>query len=186
MTEGRKCERCGTLFKRNPQYSQKQWDQSRYCGRECSTRRFAAQYPMDGFFSHVVIDPVTRCWVWIGAKDQGGYGFFRGQRSHRHMWKNGVGDIPDDLWVLHRCDNRSCVNPTHLFLGTRQDNIDDMWMKGRGNSRVGELNNLAKLTEEDVLAIRADPRKQEDIARDYGVVPGTISAIKRKRNWAHV
>ena len=186
MNETKNCEKCGSVYPRNTQYSQKQWDKSRYCSRECSSRKFEKQNPMDGFFSHVSIDPSTHCWNWIGARDATGYGFFGGIRAHRHMWMNGIGDIPNGLWVLHRCDNRSCVNPAHLFLGTLQDNVDDMWMKGRGNPRVGESNHLAKLTEADVLAIRDDPRLQEDIARDYGIVQTTVSAIKTKRTWAHV
>ena len=186
MIQNKNCERCGTNFVRNSQYSQKQWDKARYCGRECATRKFAKQNPMDGFFSHVSIDRITHCWNWIGARDETGYGFVRGERAHRHMWRNGVGDIPDGMWVLHRCDNRSCVNPAHLFLGTRQDNIDDMWMKGRANPRLGELGCNAKLTEAEALAIRDDPRLQEDIAREYGIAQTTVSSIKLKKSWKHV
>lgn len=183
MTDTKPCEKCGKLFSRKPQYSQRQWDLAKFCGRDCSARRFAAGYPMDGFFSYVAIDPVTRCWNWIGGKDEGGYGFFRGARAHRHMFAEAVADIPVGMWVLHRCDNRGCVNPTHLFLGDHQDNVDDMHMKGRANKARGEAVGTARLTAADVVAIRSDDRTQEQIARDYGVAQTTISAIKRNVNW---
>jgi hypothetical protein len=183
MIDTKNCVKCGTAFSRNPHYSQKQWDLSQFCGRECSSRRFAAQNPMDGFFSHVSIDPITRCWDWVGAKDEGGYGMFRGTRAHRHIYTEAVSDIPGDEWVLHRCDNPGCVNPTHLFLGNRQDNVDDMHLKGRANKACGEAVGNARLTVAEVIAIRSDDRTQEQIARDYGVAQTTISAIKRNMNW---
>lgn len=183
MTDVKDCERCGKPFWRNPVYSQKQWDLSRFCNRKCSASRFAAQSPMDGFFTHVSIDPVTRCWDWVGAKDDGGYGLFRGTRSHRHMFAEAVADIPAGVWVLHRCGNRGCVNPAHLFLGDRQDNVDDMHMKGRANKARGEDAGNARLTSSDVIAIRSDDRTQAEIAREYGVAQTTVSAIKRNMRW---
>jgi hypothetical protein len=183
MIDTKNCVKCGKPFSRNPHYSQKQWDLSQFCGRECSTRRFAAQNPMDGFFSHISIDPVTRCWNWIGARDEAGYGLFRRNRAHRHLFQQAVGDIPPGVLVLHRCDNPGCVSPAHLFLGNHQDNVDDMLLKGRGNKARGEAAGNARLTADDVINIRRDDRTQEKIASDYGVAQTTISAIKRKLNW---
>jgi hypothetical protein len=76
------------------------------------------------------------CWEWTGAKYANGYGEFSVRRSvakpaHRVAWALTHGSIPDGFWVLHRCDNRKCVRPDHLFLGTAQDNSDDMWAKNR-------------------------------------------------------
>ena len=68
-----------------------------------------------------------RCWVWTGSKVGKGYG------QHRRSWKIHFGEIPDGLYVLHKCDNPLCVNPSHLFLGTPKDNVQDMLEKGRGN-----------------------------------------------------
>src|SRR5574338_362980 len=70
---------------------------------------------------------LTRCWVWTGAKMKGklAYGQFRGQKCHRFAWRAVGKTIPEGLFVLHRCDNPSCVRPTHLFLGTAQANMDD-------------------------------------------------------------
>lgn len=77
------------------------------------------------------------CWNWIGWKDRKGYGqaHFQSKRffSHRLSWIFYKGEIPIGLYVCHKCDNPSCCNPDHLFLGTQKDNIQDMMKKGRGN-----------------------------------------------------
>lgn len=76
------------------------------------------------------------CWCWTKDKNNRGYGqtTFRkktGQRSHRISWLVWKGEIPEGLLVLHKCDNPSCINPDHLFLGTHEDNMIDMKVKGR-------------------------------------------------------
>ncbi len=89
-------------------------------------------------------------------------------------------------YVCHTCDNRMCVNPEHLFLGTHKENMADMRQKGRANCTRGEQKNTAKLTEAQVIAIRADKRTQYVIAADYGVNQSAISYIKTGKYWRHV
>jgi len=76
-----------------------------------------------------------KCWEWLGAKDYGGYGQVRiwgkQMKAHRASWEFFFGPIPNGLSVLHKCDNPSCVNPYHLFLGDQCDNITDCVIKGR-------------------------------------------------------
>jgi len=85
--------------------------------------------------SNIKIDNILGCWNWIGTKASHGYGLLRyndkTQRAHRVSYKTFVGPIENNLYVLHKCDNKLCINPSHLFLGSQQDNIDDMHKKGR-------------------------------------------------------
>jgi hypothetical protein len=92
---------------------------------------------LDRFCDKIVFSPHPNCWVWSGAKlNTNGYGVIRinkkNELAHRVSYIIHIGPIKDGLWVLHKCDNRSCVNPGHLFLGTRTDNVNDMYKKGRG------------------------------------------------------
>lgn len=121
------------------------------------------------------------CWERGGWKNNNGYGFIRdGKRylAHRWSYETFVGPIGGSC-VLHRCDNPSCVNPDHLFLGSRADNNADMAAKGRARA-------IAKVTEGDVVAIRADTRPQRVVAREYGVTQSAISRIKSRKNWGRV
>lgn len=85
--------------------------------------------------SRVSVEKISRCWIWSLAKDKDGYGVaHKGKkniRAHRISYEAFIGQIPEDMGVLHKCDNPSCCNPQHLFLGTNQDNMNDMVSKGR-------------------------------------------------------
>jgi hypothetical protein len=139
---------------------------------------------------------IGQCWLWSASVfAKLGYGmFYLGQRqleAHRYSWELHNGEIPAGMWVLHRCDNRLCVNPGHLFLGTPADNVADCKKKGR--QARGEKNSRAKLTEEQVREIR---RRYERgwrtaqsggvLAREFGVSPSTISQIVRGKHWKHI
>lgn len=140
----------------------------------------------------------TNCWVWtstIFAGRRGGYGQFtvvgnKAVQAHRIAWTLTYDDIPDDLIVCHRCDNKPCVRPDHLFLGTPALNSADMTAKGRSASGVKNAN--AKLTEADVRAIRAAVLPGygygalTPMAAKYGVSSVCIANIVNGKTWRHV
>ena len=142
---------------------------------------------MERFLSKVA--KTESCWLWIGAKSGRGYGAFRSpdeQKAHRFSYSRYVGQIPQGFSVCHRCDNPACVNPDHLFVGTHADNMKDKMSKGRGNHLVGTKHPRSKLTESQVIAIRADNRRQVEIAESYGIKQAQVSEIKRRIAWTHI
>lgn len=140
------------------------------------------------------------CWEWKGRTDRYGYGLSwessaltgvsrRGRRTgaHRVAWMLFRGPIPNGLWVLHRCDNRRCVRPDHLFLGTVQDNNADR--KAKGRAPRGEERPDSKLTESDIREIRALNSHgvgYKRLAKQFCVSPRSIGNIVHRRKWAHV
>lgn len=129
------------------------------------------------------------CWEWSGARTGKGYGAIKlGGRmvpAHRVSWKLAFGPIPDGLLVLHRCDNRPCVRPDHLFLGTHADNMADMVAKDRQGA--GERNHEAKLTWASVRQIRerysATDLSCSELARALGVSKYAVQQIVKGRTW---
>lgn len=148
----------------------------------------------------------NRCWTWKGALFENGYGQLQGLRAHRISWTIHFGKIPEGLLVLHKCDNPSCVNPVHLFLGTHQDNMTDMKSKGRSAfgdrspmalypevRPKGELNGRSKLTAEDVRYIRLTyvkgsqgPTGSTELATKFGVSTVLIQQIAKNKIWTHL
>lgn len=130
---------------------------------------------------------VTDCIVWHKCIAKDGYGvtWFRGKKhpAHRVAYIKAHGEIPEGLVVRHTCDNRSCVNPEHLIIGTQKDNIRDMFERGRQHDRSGENSAMSKLTASQVEAIRLDQRKQKDIALEYGINQSAVSRIKSNKRW---
>lgn len=147
------------------------------------------------------------CWEWVGTRYRDGYGQVhwrsRQQQAHRVTWELANGDIPEGLFACHRCDNRACCNPAHLFLGTHQDNMRDRDAKrrvahGAKSPAVlhpdkivrGEANSNARLTVDDVIAIRAAPGKTREeiapLAERFGVSISHIRKIRSGRIWRHM
>lgn len=94
----------------------------------------------------------NECWEWLGRKNAGGYGCFQGWRAHRLSWTLWNGPIPEGYFVCHKCDNRGCANPHHLFVGTPADNSQDAAAKRR-YARAERVRELRK---------KMVPRSQED------------------------
>lgn len=139
------------------------------------------------------INTKTNCWEWNKSFKSEGYGNAwwnnKHEIAHRLSWTCYVGEIPQGLNVLHKCDNRKCINPKHLFLGTILDNNRDRKNKGRNANTFGERNPFSKLTEKQVMDILTRLRKKErgsSIAKLYNVSKHAISKIKTGKNWAYL
>lgn len=130
----------------------------------------------------------NECWEWPHSRTPRGYGRQvvgdKVQYAHRLSFRAFNGPIPDGENVCHRCDNPPCWNPAHLFAGTTTVNIRDRDEKGRVCR--GERHHAAKLTEEDVRAIRASSLPGPELARQYGVKFSAIYKILDGRSWKHV
>jgi hypothetical protein len=159
----------------------------------------AAQDVFERLLSNYTPEPNSGCWLWLLGLGTDGYGNisskgfgrkFRAQSAHRVSWEFFKGPIPQDMCVLHRCDVRSCVNPDHLFLGTRADNNTDKQAKGRASLTPGqqgltkgENNAMAKLSKSDVIMIRESEENWKVLAKRYGVHHQTIWKIRRGFRW---
>lgn len=191
----RSCLHCGQDFYNRPSHNE------RYCSKQCWIQSINVRA------EETFVSKLTRtdsCWIWQGKPHpRSGYGFFvlygTTMGAHRASWTLFRGEIPDGLFVCHHCDNRLCVNPDHLFLGTHQQNMQDMRAKGRGrngsrskpeNLPRGEDNKMSKLTEDQVREIRRlyalGGISETSLATEFGVTQSTIGRVVRRECWRHV
>lgn len=134
------------------------------------------------------------CWPWRGAIHRTGYGIatYHGRTwiAHRLAFTLLAGPVPGDRCVCHRCDNRACCNPAHLFEGSQRDNIADMDAKGRRNPVRGEQQPTAKLNDAKVREIRARYAAgnvtYKELAKDYGVHKDMLSLVINRKTWKHI
>ena len=156
------------------------------------------------------INKTDYCWIWTGSMQTNGYGriFYDGKdhKAHRVSYELNIGHIPKGMIICHKCDNPSCVNPDHLFLGTNQDNSIDMVQKGRNNieSRSGDNHWMKKhpdkiakgsslnkscLTEDNVIKLRKEfssGATQVALAKKYGTTNKNIFHIVHRKTWKHI
>lgn len=147
------------------------------------------------FWSKVQKADGDACWNWMASLDTRGYGNFgiasdkkfNMQRAHRVAWEltHGAGSASDKV-VCHTCDNRRCVNPGHLFLGTQRDNMQDCIAKGRLGERSGTNNPRSKLQESDIREIRASGISLVALSQQFGISKSTVHSIRARQTWRHV
>lgn len=163
----------------------------------CANRAHSLPRPMAkqvaDFWKRVEVRAPDECWPWTGpVKRKTGYGYvaFDGSYEgvHRVSYRLKSGQpIPNGLFVCHHCDNRRCCNPSHLFLGTIQENLADMVAKGRHS--FGQDAGRAKLTDSDVVAIRemhGRGVKAKDLAAHYGIDFSQVHNIVSRKQWKHL
>ena len=166
------CIGCENEFRKPPSHAARI-----FCSRACmaTDRVFLSK-----------INKTATCWLWTGfAKD--GYGQWKSRSAHRYSYSIYKGSIPAGLVVMHSCDNRLCVNPDHLSLGTIADNVADAVAKGR--MAKGERKPAAKLTERSVIELRrlyGLGNSARALGRQFGVSKTTVMDIINRKFWTHV
>lgn len=184
-------------------------DPKKYLFELSQQQKFASKIDMNG-----PIPPhaphLGRCWIWAAGKFWCGYGCFTYFRKtwycHRLSYHIFVGEIPTKIQVLHKCDNRLCVNPEHLFLGTNKDNVDDKIKKGRNTHQSGkkwaefirsvqprgEKSKCAKLTDDQVKEMRKAYVKGSStngttaLSKRYKVPCSHVWSIVNRKAWVHI
>ena len=131
------------------------------------------------------------CWVWTGFLTKNGYGRLKIDGymvfAHRAAFAHFVGPIPNALYACHTCDNRACVNPEHIFIGTHGENMNDRNSKGRQARVRGEANGNSVVTKSEASQIMAMKGvfKQREIAATFGVSRSLVAHIHSGRTWSH-
>ena len=148
------------------------------------------------FLRYVMAEPMSGCWLWTGCSNKGGYGLYGARRgrlgrstlAHRISWEMHKSSIPAGTIVCHHCDNPACVNPSHLFVGSQSDNMQDQKRKRRGN--LGARHGMSKFTDDIAISIRSVARgnviSQKDIASIFGMHQCNVSRILSRARWAHI
>lgn len=170
------CAFCGNYFLAKPH--KVKIGRAKYCSNPCKNN--SRKKPLsERFWEHVVKS--DGCWEWNGGKAVHGYGSIHDDnghqlRSNQASWILHHGPIPEGLWILHKCDNPPCVRPDHLYLGTHQDNMRDLILrgKGKGAAMVGSKNVHAKLREKDIPMIY----KLNELGISYTAI-GRMFRVKR-------
>lgn len=148
------------------------------------------------FWRFVTKKSESECWQWEGQILSNGYGRISlgakklgAEGAHRVSWRlANKKDIPQGLYVMHKCDNPSCVNPNHLTIGTPKENTQDMIQKGRKRNvaPLGNENGKALLDAEKVLLIRSSNLSHAELARQLKVSPNCIRGVRIGRTWSHI
>jgi len=144
------------------------------------------------FWSKVKVSQANKCWPWLGVSDLNNYGQFRMEgktiRSARVAFYLRNGEWPDN--ACHTCDNPICCNPSHIFSGTRQENMSDMIAKGRHKADRGENHGGSVLTDDFVIKIRSEYKNENismsKLAQKYGCSFSTIQRVVSRKNWTHL
>lgn len=189
----KQCECCGATYFKHPTKPKAKWALQRFCSAGCASKvvqQENALSPDDMMSLLAERSPqsISGCWEYSMGRDASGYALLKwaGKRwtGHRLMYHLRHRGIPEGMQVLHRCDNRICVNPAHLFLGDNAANNEDRNKKGR--QAKGERIHTALLTDADVLAIRASDESPTILAARFGVSKGTIGNVRSGRRWRHL
>jgi hypothetical protein len=197
-TQRKECRQCGKEFGRYDLATPGNFPRMKYCGWDCAqaAKAFSPEKAREQFWTKVDKNGPDGCWLWIGAKHKRGYGACGAKaygdcRAHRVAWRYLRGEIPDDKELCHRCDNKLCVNPDHIFLGTHHENMLDA--KAKKRHTFGVKNPRAMLDDEKalrILELKEQGYRRRGVAKsladEHGVGVGAIHAIWRGASWKHL
>ena len=194
MTEDlnlRHCPLCGAAILRRDNDAPGQYEKRKFCSRSCGAVAGNARNSTsvkERLKARSDRDERTGCRNWTGCKNGDGYGMISVAgatiKAHRAAYQAWIGPIPRGMLVCHKCDNPSCIEPDHLFLGTPAANSDDRNKKGR--TPKGSMSGTAKLDEATVAEILRCEGSTATLAAKYGVGKSTIQNIKSGNGWRHV
>lgn len=181
------CKNCYTKFVPTPTQCKNGY--GKFCSALCRNEYELPKNRFNRKFDVMEND----CWEWNGYIGSRGYGQicidYKTKLAHRFSWELHFGDIPKRMHVCHKCDNRKCVNPEHLFIGTQKENILDMVRKGRSNKAKAEKCGRAKLSKDEVIKIRgllSNGISISQISKDFNMTLANIWNIKHNKTWKGV
>ena len=174
------CNECRKSFVKTYRYPT-----HKFCSKKCHTT-FYKKRTFDRFKELAIMNEGQSCWGWRGDVDAAGYGHISKYTAYRISYELFKGKIKKGMHVLHKCDNRICANPEHLYLGSHHDNMMDMVRRRR--YEYGERHHNSKLNDAKVIEIRRliGIKTQKEIAHIFNVDPSLITGIKSKRYWSHI
>lgn len=137
----------------------------------------------DDFEKRFRVNLETGCWEWKRIKNPKLYGQYKGFPAHRVAWLIYRGDDPQGSYVLHQCDNRRCVNPSHLYLGTQSDNLGDMWKRRRRLNNAGTAKHSWEMINEIRRLYQTGNYSQAELARRFGINRSMVFKIVNNQIW---
>lgn len=150
----------------------------------------ANQSDLKRFEEKIMPEPNTGCWIWMGAMLPTGYGRFKlkGRSSPAHRVSHSLykGDVLFGTLVCHTCDNKWCVNPDHLYIGTHSENVLDSYRRNRMTSKKGTDHSMSKLKNNDIIFIRASLSPRKLLANQFNVTVSNIQLIQTRKLWRHI
>jgi len=189
----RVCENCGAIIRKLRQHTKERHRARKFCSQSCNSqvtqrRRILSAHEMRAYLRSRADLNEAGCWVWRFSVTNQGYPSLTHNnervKGHRLAYRTFVGPIPEGAHVLHRCDNRRCINPDHLRLGTNADNVLDR--NSRGRQARGESSGSARITESDVRLIRSSGLTNRELGEMLGLARHTVCGIRNGRSWKHV
>lgn len=182
----KRCDLCGSEFFKDKRYSWKYFESQKFCSKTCSAKHGAALSKAragdkaDRFWRGVLERDFSKCWNWQGFIDEAGYGIsnWDGKNIRGHVLSLELSGrpVPAGMHGCHTCDNKSCVNPCHLYVGTPAQNARDAVLSG---------SHAKKLDVARVLKIRASNSTAKALASEYGVTEAMIYQIRSRKKWRH-